>query len=105
MRLAYAQPAPPPVKLRPLLVPLCLLLLLGGLVAGGTYGWQLRREYLAKAAAEAALRERLAALEARLNANENELERLRSDPDYIERKIRNRLGWTRPNDVVLKFEP
>ena len=93
------------MKLRPLFVPLCLLLLLSGVVAVGAYGWQLRREYLAKADAEARLRERLAALETRLKANETELERLRNDPAYVELQIRRRLGWARPDDMVLKFEP
>jgi cell division protein DivIC len=93
------------VKLRPLLVPLCLLLLTGGLTALGVYGWQMRQVYLAKAAEEARVRERLATVEARLKANEAELERLRTDPAYVELQIRRRLGWARPDELQFRFEP
>ncbi len=93
------------MKLRPLLVPCCLLLLTGGLTAVGALGWQMRREYLTKAAEETRVRERLAAVEAKLKANEAELERLRSDPAYVELQIRRRLGWARPDDLKFQFEP
>jgi cell division protein DivIC len=93
------------VKLRPLLVPLCLLLLTGGLTALGVYGWQMRQVYLAKSAEEARVRERLVATEAKLKASEAELERLLTDRDYNELQIRRRLGWARPDDMKFIFEP
>ena len=27
------------------------------------------------------------------------------DPAYVELQIRRRLGWARPGDMVIKFEP
>ncbi len=63
-----------------------------------------RREYLQLKAAEAALRTRLADKEAQLRAQEKILERLRSDPDYVEKVIRRRLGWAKPGEVIFRFE-
>jgi cell division protein DivIC len=32
------------------------------------------------------------------------LERLRDDPAFVERVIRERLGFARPDEVVFRFE-
>ena len=53
---------------------------------------------------EAATRRQLAEAEARLNEQKRILERLRSDPDYVERVIRKRMSYARPGEVIFRFE-
>jgi cell division protein FtsB len=83
---------------------LCLLLLSGGVAAAGVYFWQARQEYRQLAKAEAQVRLRLTETEARLAKQQAELERLRSDPAYVTLKIRQRLGYAKPGELVFKFE-
>jgi cell division protein FtsB len=40
---------------------------------------------------------------ARADALARTVERLRNDPDYIEKLAREELGWVREGDTVLKF--
>jgi cell division protein DivIC len=47
---------------------------------------------------------RLADLEQRLAEQQTTLERLRDDPAFVERVIRERLGFARPDEVVFRFE-
>jgi len=42
-------------------------------------------------------------LEARLREQEIVLERLRSDPAYVEKVIRRRLGYAKPDEFVFRF--
>ncbi len=47
---------------------------------------------------------RLAELRTYLAQQENKLERLRSDPVFVERAIREKLGYARPEETVYRFE-
>lgn len=49
-------------------------------------------------------RRRVAELEQRLVEQRRTLERLRTDPAFVERAIRERLGYARPDEVVFRFE-
>jgi cell division protein FtsB len=33
------------------------------------------------------------------------LERLRSDPAYVEMVIRRRMGYAKPDEFIFRFEP
>jgi cell division protein FtsB len=89
---------------RRIFIALCLLFLAGGTAGAGVYFWQARQEYLHFAAEERSARARLAEVEARLAQEQAELERLRSDPAYVELKIRQRLGYAKPDELIFKFE-
>lgn len=47
---------------------------------------------------------RLAELRSHLTHQEEKLERLRSDPAFVERAIREKLGYARPEETVYRFE-
>ncbi len=89
----------------PRIIPVfCILLLAGGTAAAGGYFWEARQEYLKLAQSEAQVRRRVAEAEARLKQEQAEVERLRTDRAYVELKIRERLGYAKPGELVFKFE-
>lgn len=92
------------VSLRRIIVSLYLLLFLGIGAASGIYFWQAREEYARLRQLEAASQRRLAELEARLLEQEKILERLRNDPVYVEKVIRRRLGYAKPEEYIFRFE-
>ena len=67
--------------------------------------WQTRAEYLQLRAQEAASQRRLAEAEQRLKEQELILARLRTDPAYVERVIRQQLGYAKPDEFIFRFEP
>jgi cell division protein DivIC len=67
--------------------------------------WQTRAEYLQLRAQEAVSRRRLAEAEQRLHDQQQILERLRTDPAYVERIIRQQLGYAKPDEFIFRFEP
>lgn len=92
------------MNLRRIIVGLYLLLFLAGGAASGVYFWQAREEYVRLKEIEAASRRRLEEVEARLVEQEKILERLRNDPVYVEKVIRRRLGYARPEEFIFRFE-
>ena len=76
-----------------------LLLVLGLAIYGidsGTRVWHMKREIEKLEADNATLR-------ARSDALARTVQRLRTDPAYIEKLAREDLGWVREGDTVLKF--
>ena len=67
--------------------------------------WQTRAEYLQLRAQEAASRRRLTEAEQRLRDQQQVLARLRTDPAYVERIIRQQLGYAKPDEFIFRFEP
>jgi cell division protein FtsB len=65
---------------------------------------QIHREVAALRALESANRARLAAAETRLQQQQKYLEQLRSDPALVERVIRRKMGYSRPDEFVFRFE-
>lgn len=87
-----------------LIVSLYVVLFLGlGLGAGALF-LDARAEYRQLKQAEAASKRRLAEAQARLAEQERTLERLRTDPEFVEKVIRQRLGYARPGDFIFRFE-
>lgn len=81
------------------------VLLFGAVVLGsGTYFIQTREEYNRQRSLERANRLRLEEMEARLARRETYLDRLQNEPEFVERVIRQRLGYIRPEEGILKFE-
>ena len=92
------------MNLRRLIVTLYLLLFLVIGVASGLYFWDTREEYNRLRQLEDLSRRRLAETEAKLKEQEKILERLRSDPVYVEKVIRRRLGYAKPDEYIFRFE-
>jgi cell division protein DivIC len=92
------------VNLRRVIVSVYLLLFLAVGAASGLYFWEAREEYNRLRAQEATSRRRLAEAEAKLAEQEKILERLRSDPVYVEKVIRRRLGYAKPEEFIFRFE-
>jgi cell division protein FtsB len=81
----------------------CGLLVAAGLfffvLFGKTY-----REYTNVKSREIDYQQKLAEMEAQLKEKEETLHRLRHDPAFVERMIRQRLGYAKPDELVFRFE-
>ena len=92
------------VNLRRFIVGLYLALFLGVGLASGVFFWRAQQEYVRLRGVELANRRKLAEAEQKLREQEKILDRLRTDPDYVEKVIRRRLGYARPGEYVFRFE-
>jgi cell division protein FtsB len=62
-----------------------------------------RAQYKQMKQTEATNRLRLAQAEARLHEQELVLQRLKTDPEFVERAIRERLKYAKPGEVIFRF--
>jgi cell division protein DivIC len=92
------------VNSRRLLVTLYALLFVGLGVGAGALFIDARAEYNQLKQAEAARKQQLAEAQTRLAEQEKILERLRTDPKFVEDTIRRRLGYAKPGESILRFE-
>jgi cell division protein FtsB len=69
-----------------------------------TFFVQMQRELKALQAQAQANQRRLADAEAKLQAQEKYLDRLRHDPVLVERLIRQRLAYAKGDEFVFRFE-
>jgi cell division protein FtsB len=87
-----------------------ILLALGALVSVGVIVGlfvvlsQTKAEYARVREVELQVRRRLAEVETKLAEQELVLERLRSDPAYVDGVIRRRLGYAKPEEFIFRFE-
>lgn len=65
---------------------------------------QMQREMAALRAQESLNQRRLAEAEARLRAQEKFLDQVQHDPALVERLIREKLGYAKPQEFVFRFE-
>ena len=91
--------------MRRLIIAVYLLLFLTLAAGSGVFFWQTRREYDRLIAIELKSKQRLAEAEQKLREQEKMLERLRTDPAYVEMVIRRRLGYAKPDEYIFRFEP
>jgi cell division protein FtsB len=89
---------------RRIILLLYVVLLSGFGLGAGALFLNARAEYKALKETEAASRTKLAAAEARLREQERVLERLKTDPAFIERVLRDRLHYAKPGEVIFRFE-
>lgn len=73
-------------------------------VFAGVFFYRTHGEFLNLKAQEVENRRRLAETELRLLEQRDVLDRLKNDPAFIERMIRDRLGYARSDEVVFRFE-
>lgn len=90
--------------IRQLIVAFYLLLFLSVGAGSAAFFWQTRKEYNQLRQVELATQRRLAEAEQRLREQEHVLQRLRADPAYVEMKIRQRLGYARPEEFIFRFD-
>ncbi|MFM1852436.1 MAG: FtsB family cell division protein [Cephaloticoccus sp.] len=91
------------MNFRRLVITVYLALFLGVAVASGVFFWQAQQEYENLREQERAIRQKLADAEQRLKDQERILERLRTDPTYVERVIRQRLGYAKPDEYIFRI--
>ena len=70
----------------------------------GVFFYRTYGEFLNLKAQEAENRHRLAETEIRLAEQRDVLGRLHRDPAFVERIIRDRLGYARPDEIVFRFD-
>jgi cell division protein DivIC len=87
-----------------ILLAVVALISLGGITGLLVVLAQTRAEHARVREVERQVRVRLAEVETRLAEQEIVLERLRSDPAYVEAVIRRRLGYAKPEEFVFRFE-
>ena len=87
-----------------LIVGLYALLFAGLGVGAGALFLDARAEYNQLKQIEATGRRRLAEAQARLAEKETILQRLRTDPEFVEKVIRQRLGYAKPGEYIFRFE-
>ncbi len=92
------------MNLRRFIVSLYLVLFVGVGVASGVFFWQARAEYEQLKQQEASSRRRLAETEAKLREQEKIIDRLQNDPAYVEKVIRRRLHYAKPEEFIFRFE-
>ncbi|MCC5022500.1 MAG: septum formation initiator family protein [Candidatus Synoicihabitans palmerolidicus] len=69
-----------------------------------TFYLQMQAEYKQRQEVERVTAEQLRIAETCLKEQEDMLQRLRTDPSYVELTIRRRLGYAKPNELVFRFE-
>ena len=72
-------------------------------VGAGAVWLDARAQYRQLKQLETVNRQKLAEAQARLLEQERILERLKSDPEYVEMAIRQRLKYARPGEQIFRF--
>ncbi len=73
-------------------------------IAAGAAFFDARAQYRQLKMMEVANRQKLAAAQARLHEQEQMLERLKTDPEFVERAVRQRLKYAKPGELIYRFE-
>ena len=89
--------------MRRIIVSLYLVVFVGLLVMSGAFYVQARDEHAHLKDLEAKSKQRLAELEAKLADQQKVLDRLKNDPEFVERVIRKQLKYARPDETVFRF--
>jgi cell division protein FtsB len=80
------------------------VLFVGVGLLSGVFFFRTFQEYAQYQRLEAESRQRLAQAEHRLKDQARVLERLRTDPDYVEKVIRQQLRYAKPSELIFRFE-
>jgi cell division protein FtsB len=72
-------------------------------VAAGAVLLDARAQYRQLRQIEQVNRQKLADAQARLREQERNLERLKTDPEFVSRAIRERLRYGKPDEVIFRF--
>jgi cell division protein FtsB len=91
------------VKIRKIILSLYLLLFAGLGVTGAILFMDASEEYSRLEAVQAENRRRLSEAQEQLRNQERVLERLRTDPEYVDKVIRRKLGYAKPDEFIFHF--
>jgi len=80
------------------------VLFVGVGLLSGVFFFRTFQEYAQYQRLEAESRQRLIQAERRLKDQARVLERLRTDPDYVEKVIRQQLRYAKPSELIFRFE-
>lgn len=87
-----------------LIVTVYFVLLTGfGIWAGGQF-LEARTEYLHHQQVKAANEAKLTAAKVQLAEKDRILQRLKNDPAFVEKVLRDRLKYARPHEVIFRFD-
>lgn len=92
------------MKSRKVILSLYLLLFAGLGVTGSYLFVDAHHEYVRLEQVESINRQKLAEAQERLRNQERVLERLRTDPEYVDKVIRKKLGYAKPDEFIYRFE-
>lgn len=92
------------MSLNRIIMGVCAAIFLAMGIGAGVFFLGMRRDLTALRAQEAANRRRIAEAEQRLREQEKYLDQLRHDPALVERVIRRKLGYAKPQEFVFRFE-
>lgn len=70
----------------------------------GVFFFDAQRQYDRLKAIQTENTRQLHEAEARLQEQAKELERLQTDPSYVERVIRRKLGYAKPDESIYRFD-
>jgi cell division protein FtsB len=91
------------MTLRRFILSLFVIFLMAICGASALYFLDAQEEYKRLRTIEAENQRRLSETELRLREQERILERLRTDPTYVEKVIRSKLGYARPDETIFRF--
>jgi cell division protein DivIC len=87
-----------------LIVPLYFVLLAGfGIWAGGQF-MEARTEYLQHKQVQATNEAKLAVARARIAEQDRILQRLKKEPAFVEKVLRDRLKYAKPGEYIFRFD-
>ena len=89
---------------RRLFFALFVLLFAGLAVLVGAFFYQTREEYMRLQTMNLENHRKLDEAYAQLQQQETVLQRLRTDPAYVERVIRAKLGYAKPDEWIFRFQ-
>ena len=92
------------MNFRRLILGLYLALFLGVAGASAYYFLQTQREYDRLKRLHQESQEKLTEAREKLREQERILERLRTDPAYVEKVIRRRMFYAKPDEYIFRFE-
>lgn len=81
---------------------LCATLLVGAFA--GSHTWERFQKLEATRGAESEAKEQLDALISKTVAKRSSIDKLKHDPEYVEKMIRQKLNYAKPEETVFKFE-
>jgi cell division protein DivIC len=89
--------------MRKVILSLYMVLIAGLGVGGGILFLDASEEYSRLEVVQAENRRRLAEAQEQLRSQERVLERLRNDPAYVDKVIRKKLGYAKPDEFIFHF--
>ena len=82
-----------------------LIVILSGVSTGLVLVWaQTRRQYVAYEDRHTQVEAQLASIRKEREAKEAYLRAFLNEPEFVERVIRDRLGYVEPGEIVFRFE-